>query len=239
MEIKNLLHVNMHLYVYDQKNQVYYQSTIQEIGKDHIALGAPVKKQKQMFLQEGETYSFRLPVADALYSFKSKILGKKFNGYIPLYLISLPEDVERRQRRQFFRFPCMMDLQYWVLSEQGFKNGDQPSHCSDTATSLSDQVESLGLPEKAVVINISGGGLMFVSRRRLTVGAVLALRFRLESRAKSTDALLKGKVMRVFVFYIGKVVRYRYGIEFFDINERTRDEIIRFVFTLSRDRILE
>ena len=237
MYTKNLFHVNMRLYVYDQKNQVYYQSIIQEIGKDYIALGAPVKKQKQMFLLEDETYSFRLPVADAMYSFKSKILGKKFNGYIPLYLISWPEDVERTQRRQFFRFPCMMDLQYWVLSEQGFKNGDQLSRCSDTVYSLSEQVESLGLPEKAEVINISGGGLMFVSRRRLTVGAVLALRFRMESRAKSTDILLKGKVIRVFVFHIGSIVRYRYGIEFFDINERKRDEIIRFIFTLSRDRI--
>lgn len=237
MEIKNLFHENMRLDVYDQKNQVYYQSTIQEIDKDHIALGTPVKKQKQMFLKEGGTYGFRLPVADALYTFKSKILGKKFSGSISLYLISWPEDVERRQRRQFFRFPCIVDLQYWVLSEQGFKNEDQLSQYSDTVYSLSEQVESMGSPENAVVINISGGGLMFVSGRRLSVGTVLALRFRLESRAGSTDALLKGKVMRVFVFYMGRIVRYRYGIEFFDINERTRDEIIRFIFTLSRDRI--
>jgi c-di-GMP-binding flagellar brake protein YcgR len=236
MEIKNLFRVNMRLDVYDQKNQVYYQSTIQEIDEDHIALGVPVKKQRQLFLQDGETYSFRLPVDDALYSFKSKILGKKFNGHIPLYLMDWPEDVERSQRRQFFRFPCMMDLQYWVLPKEDSKNEDQLSKYKESDSFLSEQLESLGLPQNAVIINISGGGLMFVSGRRLSVGEQLALSFRLESRSGSSDVLLKGKIRRVFVFHMGRIVRYRYGIEFFDIKERTRDEIIRFIFTLTRDR---
>jgi len=248
MDLKNLFHENMLLEVYDHNGRAYCKSIIQEVNKDNIAIGIPMKMQEQVVLQEGAAYTFRVVLDDALYYFRSRVLGTKISGHVILYLISWPQKVERRQRRHFFRFPCALDAHYWILSgegglsendaspppgkeEKGAPKGEYPRG----KMPLNIMAESQE-PEKALIVNISGGGLLLASGRYLPEGSVLALRFFLHGK-KQKEVLVKGKVVRTYPFKIGKVVRYRYGIEFLDLNERVRDEIIRYIFTISRERL--
>lgn len=223
MQDKGYFRENMLLEVFDPASGIYYKSLIQEVNEADIAVGIPMKDGKQLLLRVEERYYFRIFLEDALYSFYSIALGKKDCGQVPLYLLSWPEKIERSQRRRYYRFVYTFDAEYWILEE------DSPS--------LKKQVASLeSLP--AVVINLSGGGLAFVTKNRLSPETLLALRFYLQNDwQEDQDVLIKGRVTRVEPLEHGEVRYYRYGVEFFGIDERTRDEIIRFIFFMFRQRL--
>lgn len=79
---------------------------------------------------------------------------------------------------------------------------------------------------------------MLVAKHSLPPGVLLVLRFFLQSnRKEKKEVLVKGRVTRALPFKVGKVRYYRYGVEFWEISERTRDEIIRFIFSMFQRRL--
>ncbi len=252
--MKNLVRENMLLEVYDQNNNIY-KSIVQEVNEENFAIGVPTKKNEQVALNEGQILGLKFVLEDALYYFQSKVAGVKISGQVLLYLISWPEKVQRLQRRKHFRFPCMIDLFYWLLPKSGdlshglpLKSKDgkenagkkkkgQLSVDRDEQEFLLRWAESLGEPQKEEAIDISGGGLLMVTDRKLLLGDRLLLRFFLKSNREAKEIIVKGKISRVNIFTVGKLERYRYGVKFLNINEKTRDEIIGFIFAKSRERI--
>lgn len=221
MDCQKLFYENMLLEVYDHQKQVYGKSIVQEVNRDNIAIGVPMKKKEKIALQEGEEYTFRAALEDALYYFQSRVLRTKFSGNVLLYLISWPQKVERRQRRNYFRLPCSLEAHYLVISESG---PDSPAEAPEVETAL--------------VANLSGGGLLLVTGRALPLGTILLLRLFLQSKKEKKEILVKGKIVRGSPQKIGKkAVRYRYGVEFFDLSEKDRDQIIRYLFTIMRERL--
>ena len=221
MAAKNLFYENMLLEVYDHRKQVYGKSIIREVNDDNLAIDIPMKKKEQVVLQEGVTYSFRAVLDDGLYYFAGEVLGTKSSGHVMLYIISRPQQVQRRQRRNYFRVPCVLNARYIEISG----DGSQPAS------------EEWLQAETALVTNLSGGGLMFVTGRELPVGTVLFLRLSLQSKDENKEVLVKGKILRVHPLKMGRALRYRYGVQFFDLTEKDRDEIIRYIFTILRERL--
>lgn len=78
---------------------------------------------------------------------------------------------------------------------------------------------------------------MFVTGRELPVGTVLLLRLFLQSKDEKKEVRVKGKILRVQALKMGRALRYRYGVQFFDLMEKDRDEIIRYIFTILRERL--
>ncbi|NLJ55821.1 MAG: hypothetical protein GX334_02100 [Firmicutes bacterium] len=224
MQAKGLFRENILLEVFDHESGIYYKSLIQEVNETDIAVGIPMKEGKQLLLRYAERYFFRIFLVDALYSFHSTVLGEKSCGQVSLYLLSWPDKIERSQRRRYYRFVYTFDADYWVL------NGDSP-------TSLESQVADQE-PLPAVVVNLSGGGLAFVTEKRFSPETLLALRFYLQNDwQEDQEVLLKGRITRVEPLKHGKIRYYRYGVEFLELDERTRDEIIRFIFFMFRQRL--
>lgn len=242
MKIKKLLKENLLLEVYDSNNGVYYKSLIQEVDDESIAIGIPMKDQKQLLLPEGSEWEFRAIVDDALYFFTSKILGKKIDDQIPLYLISWPERVKRQQRRNYYRLPCVQEIYFWILppARDTEVNWEKKFDAAVRNNMNMDQLEeTLGEPKNAVTSDLSGGGLSFVYPNFFSEGTVLAIKLFLQSKREEKDFLLKGKIVWTRKMEEGsRSVRYRYGVQFIDLSEKVREEIVRFVFTLSREKLM-
>lgn len=263
--MKGLFRENMLLEVFIKSKNAYYKSIVQEVNEEDLAIGIPMKKRDLAILPEGESLVFRLNARDALYYFKSKVIGTKKSGQVLLYLISLPEEVQRQQRRQFFRFFCMLDVHYWLLPEDSGPEGEPATKGSlagdtgnikksnaekaqrqaggDMQQLLLEKAKNMGEPEKAETVNISGGGLLLATDRRLSPGDRLLMKLFLGSGRgnkeyrNNKEIMVKGEVSRAASFNIGELKRYRSGVKFLEIDEKTRDEIIGFIFAGSRERI--
>ncbi|NMB40935.1 MAG: hypothetical protein GX996_03255 [Firmicutes bacterium] len=223
MDFKKIFRENMLLEVHDHRRRVYGKSIISEISDDHLVIGVPMKKRELIDLQEGTVYIFKMTLDDALYYFRSEVLGTKISRDLVFYLISWPQKAERLQRRNFYRIPCTLDISYFVVS-----SGDSMQEKPDA-----EKAET----KTAQVGNLSGGGLLLIADEKLSEGTVLQMHLFLRSKKKRKKVTVKGKIVRVQPFRLGKTVRYRYGVKFLDLEEKRRDEIIHYIFTLSRERL--
>ena len=259
MQIKNLFRENMLLEVYDNASGVYFKSLLQGVDDDSLAIGIPMKDGKSLALRKGSVYLCRVPLEDALYYFRSEIDGERKGDRVPLYLLSWPDHVERRQRREYYRLECSFDVEYWVLTGNTIRAvpdnrvrdsaGGEATDLKMVAPEMGDgewNSETRALykqikaekPRRGVAANISGGGLLLVTRHSLQPGASLALRFFLQSNGmKKKEILVQGRVIRVVPFKLGKLRHYRCGVKFWKMSERVRDIIIRFIFSMLRQRL--
>lgn len=251
MVVEKIFRENMAIEVYDEDKNLYCKTFIEEVDKNSLIIGVPMKGQNQLFMRENKTYALRLAVGDALYSFNSKMIGRRRSGNIYLSILEWPDEIKRSQRRQFLRMPVVMEIHYWIFEQGNRAEAADMKELPVVAASILEPerpppnlrqplhrlVDSLAEPEKTVVIDISGGGLAMAANRCIPENSLLAVRVFLQSKENRKAILLKGRVACSFPLEQGK--GYRLGIEFEDINEKLRDDLINFVFELSREKSIK
>ena len=254
MKIRSVFRENLLIEVFEPEQQIYYKSIIQEVHDDYVDIGIPLRKQKQLDMAENSTWEFRLIVKDTLYYFRSRCLGYQEEEQVTLYRIAWPEKVHRVQRRKFFRLPCSFDAHYWVLKKPWDKEEQIPQMLSVFTTndgdakksaipgrkplSLGKLAELMGDPVKALIADISGGGLQLVAPQWMPMGTVLLLGLFLKSKQKEKTFFVKGRIVWVGPHQPKRTVRFRYAVEYMDIPEQIKEEIVRFIFVLMRERML-
>jgi c-di-GMP-binding flagellar brake protein YcgR len=81
---------------------------------------------------------------------------------------------------------------------------------------------------QATIINISAGGVLIRVRHPIQVGQQIRLRVELPEAAGVIGAV--AEVLRVEAHHSDRGNHYDAGCRFLDLNERTRDLIIKFIF---------
>ena len=117
-------------------------------------------------------------------------------------VVDQPQD--SLQRRAFVRGGCMFPFVYAV-------DGDPPD----------------GPPAQGVMLNVSGSGMLFVTKRALAVGAALAAGGRIFGR----EMRFRARVARVEQALGGFESLHAYGARFTSLAEEDRRRIIRAVFS--------
>ncbi|NMD43436.1 MAG: hypothetical protein GYA86_09030 [Firmicutes bacterium] len=222
MKYRRLFRINQPLEVFNPEQKIYYKSIIQELADDHIVIGIPLRLRRALNLAEGTAWDFRFTLEDSLCYFRSKCLGVKKEGTLQLFRIARPRELKRVQRRQHYRFPCSLDAFYWVLSEPA-------------GAPLEQAAELMGRPEKAVIVDISGGGLQLVTSRAFTVGSILLLALHLQSKKSKRIVYVQGRVIRLWP-HRRVQTHFRHALEYADIPEPIRETIIKFIFVQMRER---
>lgn len=246
MKVKDFFRENELLEVYDPSSESYYKSIIQEVNDDNMAIGVPMKGLERYPMEEGSTLTFRMIVQGALYYFQSEVRGQRYSGNVLLYLISWPEKLERRQRRKFFRISYTLDINFWLLPEGQETKELEPYFAQKEPLGsqgkkeylFRELVEILGAPAEGQAIDLSAGGLLMFTSFQLSKGTELLLSVALQNKEEDKRLLLYGKVVRTdALLYMGKAMKYRYGIVFQRMDERIRDMLVGFIFELSRQRM--
>ncbi|TDO94480.1 c-di-GMP-binding flagellar brake protein YcgR [Halanaerobium saccharolyticum] len=142
----------------------------------------------------------------AAYKFESKIL-KRTNKPIPLLLIEGSDSVTRIQRRDYFRLDVTGTVDVYKM------------------------IEDKNYPKKvaeARLLDISGGGIKIQLKKKFEKGEEILINLKNILKPKE---FIKSKVVR-----IGRENNelYNYGIEFLEIEEEQREEIIQWIFAYQR-----
>ncbi len=117
------------------------------------------------------------------------------------HVVDQPHD--SLQRRSFVRGGCMFPFAFAV-------EGDPPG----------------APPEQGVMLNVSGSGMLFVTRRALPVGATLAA----DGRIFGREMRFRARVARVEQALGGFENLHAYGALFTSLAEEDRRRVIRAVF---------
>ena len=206
MSYKNKLQLGLtvQLVVLEGDYEGKYRTRIEEVGERILAVGAPYAHGEVVPLREGTKIKLTFWDETAAYSFEGKIM-QRVAVPVPIFILELPDSIDKVQRRNFVRVPAVFPITFRIVTREG----------------LSDV-------HKAMMLNLSGGGMRFSTKERVENKSILYAHLNLPNGEVQTPV----RVCRAE--WMENTKRYRISVEFHDLSERERDKIIRCVFDIQR-----
>ncbi|MBA1333875.1 MAG: hypothetical protein HPY66_0268 [Firmicutes bacterium] len=141
------------------------------------------------------------------YCFLAKILSRR-KGDIHILRIQALSDVEKIQRRDYFRLNTVVPIKV-CYDDSKEENGYR---CIDTFT-----------------LDISGGGLRFASKHNFSGVDSLVCQLNIRDKILSVNA----RIIRNSAVY-NEDYSFEVGVEFINIEQKIREEIINYIFDEQR-----
>lgn len=202
-----------------------YSSKIFDIlDEEQFEILMPMEKTKLILLPLDGVYDMCFYTRNGLYQANVRIADRYKSGSIYILLCELMTDLKKHQRREYYRYACVLDMQARLLDSE------------ELAAAEKNQIYyKEGLPlEKARIVDISGGGVRFVAPTdAFHSGDIVYL----------TYELLIGKAKKKYEI-TGQVLAHRtipekrgdseYRLKYTNIEKTDREEIIRYIFEEER-----
>jgi len=146
-----------------------------------------------------------------LYTFVSEALDRRLEGNIHILQIRPLSEEEQIQRRYFFRFKCVRDVEYRMFADRD--SGE----------------EERGDFKVGITKDISGGGICLCTDSKPEIGWFV------EGRLKIHQVIpFIGRVVRVINVNDRGRYNYEVGIEYIEITNMNRERIISYIFEEQR-----
>lgn len=193
----------------DTGQRYTYSSRIEDIGEDSMTIAAPYRRGSFLPPWSGRAFSGRVAADKCAYMFKSALL-RYITDPIPLWIISPPADIKKVQMRSHVRLDIVLDVKLEFPGE-----GEGGSRVLATLTR-----------------DISAGGLRVAVNKPLGVGTKFKVILPLPEAA-TVEAT--GEVIRS-ISPENPGDRHAAAIEYIDIKEKDRGEIVKFIFRKQVER---
>lgn len=216
----------------------YYVSQLLDISEDNkISIAMPITHGRVIPLDVGEKYLLCFYTQNGLFQSKGIIVERYRSENQYIAIVRFTSDLEKFQRRQFYRLEYIFDFTFRTISEKENAVFDQ-LHRKEYATEAEKKnwMNFLFLEQspwlQGTGTDISGGGIRFNSAR-------------LDDNVRYIYAHLKKNnvfdiTTRARIIYSGEIPNrpelYEYRAEFIGIDTKDRETIVRFIFDEERKR---
>lgn len=193
----------------------WYPSRVEDVSNTYISIAAPLEGGVVVPFSSGSKVRVQFEQPDALYSFVSTVVFRRSVETLRIYDLALPDEVSRSQRRQLFRLSLVLPVEYAI-------------------TFLPEENLTIvpGIYEKAIIRDISGGGVRLVTDLQLPKSTKMNIKLLLEE----SDLTLTGEIVNIHEQGDQEKERYSYGVKFVDLDYNTQDQIVSFIFEEQRRR---
>lgn len=187
-----------------------YRSRVEVIHDNRIVIASPLKSGSIIPLRPGIVVKLIYADNGAVYTFAAEVIAQNIQTP-PTITLGHPYDVKRIQRRNFVRLDAKLNV---------------------TMEKVDDKLVPTGETFSGITADISGGGMMFLTTKKLTWGENLQATV-LFSDDESVKAV--GRVVRYTENPPTVKYKYSVGLEYTVIEEPERDKIIKFIFNRQRE----
>ncbi len=205
-----------------------YQSQIADIIDDeNIEALMPVYEGRLIPLEKGSEFDAYISSGGILYNCKVLVTNRYKNGNIYLVCLRILTDIKKYQRREYYRFDIGTDFAFKPISNME----------SMVISKIGDEPESVATrPQlRAVTIDISGGGLKYVTTNRNAKGEIILVFFDIPTNTGLKKLKLQGRVLQS-TMSMNRPGVYEERLEFFDVRRDDRDSIVKYIFEMERKR---
>lgn len=197
-------------YDYERQKQYIYQSRIEDIRDGVLYFAEPYYRGFYLPRKYDRQFFIQVPGDDCSYSFTTRLL-RCVNEPIPLWVMAMPKEASRKQRRDFVRLDVRLPVQVEVREGEEIKTS-----FSGTSKDISG----------------SGMGLLLKEADQLERNANILVTFPLGEGAVITAA---GRVLRI-ILPEAEQEKPVAAIQFTKIEERQKDLIVKYVFRKQIER---
>ena len=201
-----------------------YESRVYDVLSDEeFEIHMPMEKSKLILLPVGGVFDFYFYTSNGLYQCNARVKDRYKSGATYILLCEPATNLRKYQRREFYRFACILKMSSRKLQDDEVE-----------AASKNEMYYQTGLPmNNCVIVDISGGGVRFVSRIRYEVGTLIYLTYRLNINGKDKDYDITGKILDSYEVP-GKSDQFEHRVKYLNMDNAVREEIIRYIFEEER-----
>ncbi len=193
------------------ENDKKYKSQVEDIiDKDKLLIHMPISYGQIIKLQEGTAYSVLVFTGAGIVTFDTKVMEHKVEDGFNLSVLMLTSSGERVQRREFFRFVCLIPTKFSVQEKN-------------------DSVDNKVRTFEGIIKDIGGGGLKFVSNEPLAENDKIKVAIILNTEVIIAD----GKILQK-QFFPKSNYKFQYRVEFIGIQKTEQDVIVQYIFEQQR-----
>ncbi|MDF2540098.1 MAG: hypothetical protein K0S76_3119 [Herbinix sp.] len=220
--------------------RTFVSQLIDFVDFDVINIAAPIVHSKALILPAGENFNLCFYSAKGLYQCKSVVLSNHKENNTIVSMVRITTNLEKVQRRQYFRLECIHDIEYRVITKEeeilerklkteDFRNTDERAECRKRL----NQFDKEWL--RAAITDISGGGARFNSALQHSQGDKVRIKFVFLS-GNETKRLLLGADIISSNRILNRTDAYENRVEFKDIMQKDREDLIKYIFEQERKR---
>ena len=137
--------------------------------------------------------------------------------------LDLTTNLRKYQRREFYRFSCALEMNSRELLKEEIDSLNQSRNSLQPELPL----------KRSVIVDISGGGLRFVSNLEYEKGSLILCNYNLVVDGTQKHYSLVGKVLSVEELENRPGV-YEHRVQYLNMDVDDREEIIKYIFNEER-----
>lgn len=211
--------------------KIYKSQVCDILENGELELLMPIEAGKLMLLSLGIRYEFVFYNKSGLYKAVGQVKERYKTDNRYMFRVELHSPLSKFQRRQFFRLKCIIDMRYFNIT----KEQARLEYAEDILEELRDD-DFYQKQKKARIVDISGGGVRFVSEEENPQDSYVLMVIMLDDGRCEKQYMIVGRIIESSRNEQSVVSNARYvnRVEFVLKDAKVQEEIVKFIFTEER-----
>ncbi|MBE5884173.1 MAG: flagellar brake protein [Lachnospiraceae bacterium] len=206
------------------EQKTYYSTVYEILSDDTLEIMMPIEQNKLILLPVDSEYDVIVYGQSGLYQCAARIIDRYKSSNVYILVLELTSNLRKYQRREYYRFSCALEMGARNLMEEEIQH-------IDSKATLELQP---GLPlKRSVIVDISGGGLRFMSEQRYEPESLICCSFYLQKGGQQKKYEVVGRILAARNLD-NKPGTYEHRVQFYNMNAETREDIIKYIFEEER-----
>jgi c-di-GMP-binding flagellar brake protein YcgR len=206
-----------------ETKRIYETKVFDILSNDKMEIVMPMDRTKLILLPVDAEYDIHFYTKSGLFQCFARVIDRYKSNNVYILALELTSNLRKHQRREYYRFSCALEMNARNLKEEEVIAIDK------NAVQLVP-----GLPlKRSVIVDISGGGLRFVSTQRYEVDSLIYCNYQLLVNGKTKEYNLVGKILKLRELD-NRPGEYEHRIQYVNIDMDVREEIIKYIFEEER-----
>ncbi|MCR5251179.1 MAG: PilZ domain-containing protein [Lachnospiraceae bacterium] len=202
----------------------YFITKVFDVSEDgQVEIIMPTEKTKLIVLSVGMVYELFFYAGKGIYACTAEVVSRRNDTGVAIAVLSLTSELRRHQRREYYRYSCVIGMTSAELTKEEatlYEQGGTVYFMEEPA-------------EKGVIVDLSGGGIRFVTGAGYREGSLVRCRFMLELKGQMRKYDLVVRILSV-ESVVNNPSNSELRGQFLRIENGEREEIIRFIFDEER-----
>lgn len=204
--------------------KVYYSQVYDILTEDRMEITMPMEQTKLILLPVDGEYDAVFYVKGSLYQCFLRIIDRYKSNNVYILVVEMTSNLRKYQRREYYRFSCALEMCARPLMEEEIKAVEEKEPNFLTP----------GLPlKRSVIVDISGGGLRFMSNQRYEPDSLIYCTYHLLIGGKTKEYEIIGKILSAKELENRKGT-FEHRVQYVNLDVDDREEIIKYIFEEER-----
>lgn len=210
----------------DAPQRTYATKLYEIVTEDTMEVLMPMEQGKLILLPVDQEFDAVFYGQNSLYQCVVRISDRYKSNNVYILLLELLSNLRKYQRREYYRFSCVLEMGSRNLEKEELES-------LEAVKSGTPQLQNGQTLKHSVIVDISGGGLRFISSERYEPESFIHCSYTLLNNGEKKQYDVVGKVLAVKEME-NRRGTFEHRVQYYNMNSKVREEIIKYIFEEER-----